>query len=615
MKSPTQQLPFPALVGLDLAQQALLMLAVEPRLRGVALAATAGTGKSSLARGIQALLDVPFVDVPTSASIENLVGGLDLEATLSAGRMVLRPGLLVRAHGGIAYVDGVNLLQDSTVNTLLTVLDERVVQIEREGVSQRPTADFSLIASYDPEEGVPRRHLLDRMGLLVTLPSSADSEQRQNVIRQNLLGDAAAWEEDTDFLRGVILAAREQLPHVTISDEQIAYLSVTALQYGAEGHRVDLFATHAARASAALAMREAVDDEDLEIAARLVILPRATQIPTPPEPPPEEEDPPPPPPPEPPEDQPEEPENNPDDPEDDPDDPDDSEPEQMALPDDLLLEALASELPEIIEDLPFNKLRKSRSGSRGKTSGQRGRFIRSVPGDMNRARIDIPATLRAAIPWQRIRGTEAGGHIALRKSDVRVKQYQSKAGVLFCLAVDASGSMALNRMRQAKGAVQKLLERAYVNRDQVALIGFRGEQADLLLPPSQSVELAQRELDLLPTGGGTPLASALVMAMTVAEQARRKGVMQTVLVLLTDGRGNVKLKPESDPQDELQQLGTSLAQYNIHAIVVDTKRSFLSRGEARQLAEWLQGDYAYLPNANSEQIADLASDAASSDAF
>lgn len=637
-------LPFHALIGLELAQQALMLLAVEPRLQGVVLSAAAGTGKSSLARGMRALLGdetAPFIELPPSVDVENLLGGLNLEATLRTGRMVMQPGVLARAHGGVAYVDGLNLLTDGSANLLLATLDEGEVRLEREGISLRAPARFCLIGSYDPAEGQPRRHLLDRVGLIAPLPGTFDMGGRTAVIRRNLLsrnghnGDSAD-DEDLAFLRGLVQTAREQLPTVAISDAQVEQLSLTAIMYGVQGHRVDLFAVRAARAAAALDLRDEVTAEDLELAARLVILPRATQIPSP-----SPDSPPPPPPPEP-----------------EPPDPDAAEeeegdpapPEELTPPPEQILEALIGELPDELIEMPFQNLRRGRSGSRGSTEGKRGRHVRSVPGDPRRARIDVVATLRAAAPWQPLRQgglTQQNGatngklngsangklngssnshlngngngilhhngngasprRVQLQLSDVRVKQYRSKAGALFCFAVDASGSMALHRMRQAKGAIHTLLEKAYVNRDRVALIAFRGQEAELLMPPTQSVELARRALDTLPTGGGTPLASALLLADDVAQQAQRRGILQTVLVLLTDGRANVGLNG-GDVQTELQQLGKHIAASRLQVMVVDTQRNYLSRGEARQLAEWLGGDYAYLPNASGEEIADLAQD-------
>lgn len=297
----------------------------------------------------------------------------------------------------------------------------------------------------------------------------------------------------------------------------------------------------------------------------------------------------------------------------------------MAPPEEQILSALNSMLPAELEELPFRHVRRGRSGSRGATDGNRGRHVRSIPGDPRRARIDASATLRVAAPWQPWRrqneapptddatnfgqnGEDAAAArpVLFQPSDIRVKQYRSKAGALFCFAVDASGSMALHRMRQAKGAVHALLAKAYVKRDRVALLAFRGKEAELLLPPSQSVELASRALDRLPTGGGTPLASALLLAETVAQQAKSRGIQQTILILLTDGRANVPLEEGNNVREELQKVGKFIAASSLQVMVIDTQRSYLSRGEARQLAEWLGADYAYLPNADSEQIADLA---------
>jgi magnesium chelatase subunit D len=515
------------------------------------------------------------------------------------------------------YVDGLNLLADTTANLLLTALENREVRVEREGLSLRTPAHFSLIGTYDPAEGAPRRHLLDRVGLIVSLPRSGDVLQRAEVVRRNKQVDdrrrmsdrqIAAnqqfeeWNDELDLLHGTLAAAREILPDVRISEQQIEQLVAAAEAFGVEGHRADTFAVVAARAAAALALREEVEQADLELAVRLVILPRATRIPEPPA-----EQPPPPP------DQPQpQPEQQPEPPEDDGQEPEST---PQTIPDEQVLTALATELPTELEQLPFRSVRRGKSGSRGSTNGKRGRHIRSLPGDPRRNRIDISATLRAAAPWQPLRRSvpaDATAHrglsnVKLRGDDIRVKQYKSKAGALFLFAVDASGSMALHRMRQAKGAVHTLLQRAYVQRDRVALMAFRGTSAELLLPPSQSVELARRALDTLPTGGGTPIAAALLSAIDVAQQARSRGILQTVLVLLTDGRANVGLRAtRSEIANELQALGRHVADAGIRAIVVDTQRSYLSRGEARKLAEWLGGEYVYLPNAQGEQIAEAA---------
>lgn len=614
-------LSFSALVGLDAARHAMLLLAVDPSLGGVVIAAGVGTGKSSLARASAGLWgEVPFIELPVGVSEDRLIGGLDLEATLARGERVHRSGLLAQAHGGLLYADGINLLEESTVNQLLGVLDSGVVRVEREGISALEQARFALLASYDTAEGPPRRHLLDRVGLIVAPISRASAEARAEVVRRNLAAehrqptparragtsagptsDAELQSSDDASLRGMVQAARELLPGVKIDDEQVTQLAQVALALGVEGHRADLFATRAALAAAALAGRDSVSDEDLERAVRLVLLPRATRAPqldeTPaPEPPPQQEPAPP-----------------------ERDEERDAEPQTKddLTVEELILAALDAEVPPDVLDTPFAVRRGGRSGSRGATSGTRGRHVRSVPGRPTQGRIDVVATLRAAAPWQRARAAEGAATgrrppVYLKAEDLQIKRLRSKAGTLFCFVVDASGSMALHRMRQAKGAVSALLQQAYVHRDRVALLAFRGEGAQLLLPPSQSVELARRALDVLPTGGGTPLAAALLAGLNVAEQARARGIQQTTLVLITDGRPNVPLRPDPshDKQTrldaarrEVQTLSARLRDAGVGAVVVDTQRSFVSRGDAQQLAAWLGGRYVYLPQGRAEQIA------------
>jgi magnesium chelatase subunit D len=646
-------LPFPALVGLDNARQALLLLAVDPGLGGVVLAAGVGTGKSTLMRSFSKFMrEGEFVELPVGVTEDRLLGGLDLEATLSSGSRVHRSGLMARAHNGLLYADGVNLLDDSTTNHILAAFDSGIVRIEREGLSIAELSRFCLLATYDPAEGPPRRHLMDRVGLIVAPLGKAPAPARAEVVRRNRIAHQHAhqdetngaspnqqnsdqmedWLEEEELLQAMVLMAREALPTITITDDQVEKLIGTALVLGVEGHRADIFATRAALASAALAGRERVEDEDLERAVRYVLLPRATRAPQfeqeQEEEQPQEE--PPPPPPE--EEQQQEQDQGEEDDEEQPPEP----PEEALAIEDMILEALEAEIPPEVLETPFMIRRSGRSGSRGSTSGNRGRHIRSVSGMPGDGRLDIIATLRAAAPWQRIRKKQrrnakkrtrgAAAHrqhrpkIELRGDDLHVKRYRSKAGTLFCFMVDASGSMALHRMRQAKGAVNALLQQAYVHRDQVALLAFRGERADVLMPPSQSVELAKRALDVLPTGGGTPISAALLSALQVADQATSRGIHRTTLVIITDGRPNVPLNFDpthsreqrvSDAREEVQRLAGKVRAAGIGSVVIDTQRNFISRGEAQQLAAWLGGRYFYLPQGRGEDIAHavLAADA------
>lgn len=592
------QLPLAGLVGLERAHTALRLLAVAPQLGGVVIGAPVGSGKSAVARAGRVLFGAttPFIELPLGSDEEALLGGIDIEATLRSGQRTARAGLLARADHGLLYADAINLLPEAVVNVLLGALDTGMVHLEREGMSQLVRCRLRLIGTYDPAEGLPRRHLLDRIGLMVLLPSLSDGEQRRHVLQQHLNPDLAHWHELDVLEASLIHEAQQLLPEVVCSDAQQRQLIELAVRAGVQGHRVDVFASAAARTAAALDLRGSVSHEDLQCAAELVILPRATRDISQPDAPPPEPPPPPPPPP------------AAEHTDDQPSDSSQSEPEQMELAEEEVLAALECALPLDLADLPFRSIRRGRTGSRGAVAGKRGRHIRSTPGNPRRARIDIPATLRAAAPWQPIRaqGRMPARVVSLRVDDIRVKQYRSKAGVLFCFVVDASGSMALNRMRQAKGAVQHLLQQAYVHRDRVALLAFRGVSSELLLPPSQSVELARRALDVLPTGGTTPLGSALLATIEVAAQARSRGIMQCVAIFLTDGRGNVAVQRESDVKSEIEMLARAVAQAGVKAIVVDTQRSYLSRGEGRVLAEWLEGAYIYLPQATGSDIAHAA---------
>lgn len=598
-------LPLTGLIAIEGARLALLLLAVEPRLRGALWAGPAGSGKSALLDGYGELLpSAPVLTLPLGADEEALLGGIDLEATLQRGERIFRSGLLSRADQGALLVDSCNLLQDTATNVLMSALDQGALHIEREGVSLRSDTRFVLLASFDPAEGKPRNHLLDRVGLIVPMPALKESSHRQNIVRRHLGADEGDWQDELELLQNLVAIAREQVAAVRISDAQIRELSAAALSLGIEGHRADFFAMLAARASAALALRDTVESSDLQIALRYVLLPRATRIPaddTQTEPPLDEQA-----------------KTNATPPAPHTDETSEQSPEatpplpsadQLALQQQIL-EAATTELPALLDNLPFHHSRHATAGSRGSTEGQRGRHVGSRPGQPRDGKIDLLATLRAAARWQRLRPGDR--RVKIHTDDLRIKTFRSKAGALFIFAVDASGSMALNRMRQAKGAVHAMLEQAYVNRDKVALLAFRQQTAEILLPPTNSVELLRRAVDQLPTGGGTPIAAALIAALELAAQARRRGCHQVVLILLTDGRANVGLRAErAQVTEELESLARQVASSGLASLIIDTQRNFLSQGTAQQLARALAGQYLYLPGARGDTIAAAIRTAAS----
>ncbi len=423
--------------------------------------------------------------------------------------------------------------------------------VERDGLLTRHRL-FILAMAERAEPGLAARlgQALDSGGVtLIALDEGCDADETLDAG----LADRLALYLDLDGLRAADMPCLSPLELGEPVEDPLAQLTALAMSLGIGSLRAPIQALQVAAASAALDGRAVANSADLAFAAQTVLAPRATQLPAPP---PEAE-----------EDTAEQdtaPEPAPS--------PDDS----ITAPHDVVLEAAMAALPpHLLEALAKGTTPRAQgSGAGAKRKGnRRGRPLPSRHGRMDgRARIDIVATLRAAAPWQKLRGRVAGAPVALRASDIRLKRYETRSDRLVIFAVDASGSAAFARLAEAKGAVELLLADAYARRDHVALIGFRGEGANLLLPPTRSLVRTKRELGQMAGGGGTPLAAGLRESVALAHSARARG-MDPALVVLTDGRPNIALSGTASRAEAAQDadaMSGLVRAANLSGLVIDT---------------------------------------------
>lgn len=575
------------------AAMAATLLAIDPvGLGGAVLRGPPGLLRDRWLAALRMALPpgTPFRRLPLNAPDSRLLGGLDLAATLAAGRPVAERGVLAESHGGIVILAMAERIEPGTAARLAAVLDAGEVAVQRDGLSLRQPARLGLIAL---DEGVNAEE---------QVPAALRERLSFHLVPEGLSQAAVfAWRaaDPKD-----ILAARDLLAAIEASEEVVTALCGAAASLGIDSVRAPLLALRAARAAAAFHGRNEILPEDMGLAARLVLGPRATRLPAPPEDQSSEAD-----------SAPEEPAQQADSPPEDADKAEES-PEQPLDPaalQEMILEAARATMPAGLLAALGAQTREAarRAGiSAGRVgaqrlSKQRGRPIGTRPGELRgAARLALIDTLRAAAPWQKLRRRDGkkGPLIRVAASDIRVQRFKQHTETTAIFVVDASGSSALNRLAEAKGAVELLLADCYVRRDQVAVIAFRGTTAEILLPPTSSLVRAKRSLAGLPGGGATPLALGLEAASGLAEEAVRRG-RSPLLVLLTDGRANIGRdgKP-GRPKAEADALVAAIPirAARVPALLVDTAPRPVPY--ARQLAEAMGARYLALPSADSQRL-------------
>ncbi len=619
--------PFAAVVAQEQAKKALMIALVNPKAGGLLLGGVKGCGKSVLARGAQELIgERRLLTLPLNVTEDMLFGSIDIEYAVSRGEKRFAPGILARANDNVLYIDDVNLLRQELLTAVLDANASSVNNVERDGISYSHEVHTTIVATMNPEEGALPSHILDRFGMYADMQGLDDIDQRVEVIRRalgyssNIVAFKDEYKQQTGELVTQIAAAVQLLPQVEISEAMLMLAAQMCSQAFCAGHRAEIYLLEAARAIAALAARGYVLPKDMDEAAQLVLPHRMRK-------PPEQqleqskqqdehenEDPaddnddneqqqdnqlPPP-------------LDNGDNADDDDDWEQDEQYEQQNHPDSNLApeEQIADvdksfRLPKMLLDMGKDQSVRRGSGKRSvtRTDLKQGRYVRAELPKTKVEDLAFDATIRAAAPYQRLR--EANGcALNIKQEDLRQKVREKRIGNTFLFAVDASGSMgARERMRAVKGAIFYMLQEAYQKRDRVGMIAFRRDKAEVLLPITRSVDMAQKRLAQLPIGGKTPLADGLALSLqTLAMLNKRDSELEPILIVVTDGRANKVDAGEKDPVAAAVAIAEKIAKAKITSVVIDTEADFIKLGIAKKIAAAMGANYYTLQKLSKENI-------------
>ena len=545
------------------------------------------------------------IKLPGSVDLERLLGGIDLSATLQTGRLHMQSGLLQQAHQGVVCISMAERFPSTLVAPMTQAMDtQSIPPLKSNSNIDSTLTQFGVIAldeSLDDDAPLGKA-LQERLGIWLDLKDLVPSDI-QAISIDALDTDAQAI--DVQLSDAHLQKMRTCMSTLQWTHDQALAMCATAQGLGIDSLRIPSLALRVACCHAALNLRTELDNEDLEFAARRVLAPRATQWPSenpeestaeskeeqPPEPNAEDNKP-----------------TSEQESDDAPPEAPSSEPTAEDLQEMMVAAALASLPPGVLDSLLTQAGRNqgNTSGRSGqfKTGSQRGRPLPPRPGRPGgNSRLHVLATLRAAAPKQKLRGNTLQGRVAIRAEDFHVHRYQQHTSSCLILALDASGSAALQRLAEAKGAVELLLQQSYARRDSVCIVAFRGAKAQLLLPMTRSLVRAKRAMTGLPGGGGTPLALALKMAHEQAAQLHRQGITP-ILVVLSDGRANVTLQGlggRAQAQAEALQWSAQWRQSGHRSLWIDT--SVQPDPQVQNLAHTMGSSYLPMPQVQAQRVA------------
>ncbi len=642
--------PFTAIVGQEKMKKALMLNAINPNIGGVLIRGQKGTAKSTAVRALADLLpdidvveDCVFncnpdntktlcagcadklkkegtlpiakrkmkvVDLPLGATEDRVVGTLNIEHAIKKGEKIFEPGILAEAHRGILYVDEVNLLDDHLVDILLDSAAMGMNYVQREGVAFHHPAKFILIGTMNPEEGELRPQLLDRFGLCVLVEGIQEQAQRVDIMERFIRFEKdphafeSEWYDEERKLSMIIARAKEMFPKVKYDNSTLELIADISVDMAVDGHRADIFMLKVAQTLAAYHEHKMITDEDVREAAELVLSHRMRKKPF-------------------------------QNPEVDNNKLDESmknhqqkkKPENIEQKQQKQTESKSdhehknndqqegqtsekvfqADEPYRIKRITIDKElkivagtgRRSESGSNNKT----GKYTKNrIPSEKTND-LAFDATLRAAAPFQLGRDKK-GKAVTIEKSDIREKVRKKKVGNTILFVVDSSGSMGVNkRMQETKTAIFSLLVDAYQKRDKVGMVVFKQNDAELILPPTSSVELAKKQLESIPTGGKTPLSKGLYIGLQcLTKELKKQKSIKPLMILVSDGKANVSMNNGTNPFAEAKQVAAGIKEAGISSIIINTETGLLRLGKLEELSGILEAKYLELEDLKADSV-------------